>query len=200
MVRVKYLILIPLIIATGLRGQVTQMDKMLEGELRMTFPSIYFKNNSIDYAEMPYPADSCFKFMAANIKDINCFVIWRDKSESEELLKSRIKKLKSDLNRFTSEKIDIQSMGTLQRLSEQTIQKGIGKDQIQFLLSLNSMFDICRTRMGSDKSGSKLTGKSASKSHVERPSIFCPSCWRHGFHIKLRRQLKVARRNSRPKE
>ncbi len=60
----------------------------------MTFPGIYFKHNSTDYADMPYTVDSCLGYTATHIKDINDFVIWRDSLETEKLTNRRIKKLR----------------------------------------------------------------------------------------------------------
>ncbi|MCW3075840.1 MAG: hypothetical protein JWO32_449 [Bacteroidetes bacterium] len=70
------------------------------GELIMTFPSIYFKHNSAEYAIMPYTVDSCFKFITANIKFLNSYPIWKDSSETELLTNKRIKKLKDDINKL----------------------------------------------------------------------------------------------------
>jgi hypothetical protein len=73
------LILIILFISTGLKGQDTEIETRLSiGELKMNFPSIYFKHNSIDYATMPYTVDSCFKYIALHINDINDFLIVRN--------------------------------------------------------------------------------------------------------------------------
>ena len=52
----------------------------MDQELKMTYPSIYFVLNSTEYAVMPYTVDSCFKYIAANIKYLNSIVIWRDSS------------------------------------------------------------------------------------------------------------------------
>ena len=46
----KKLIFLLVVSATILRGQNTEIDKLIDGELKMTFPSVYFKNNSTEYA------------------------------------------------------------------------------------------------------------------------------------------------------
>lgn len=182
------LLLLLLFIVTSLRAQDSGIDRLIKGELKMTFPSIYFKHKSTDYAAMPYTADSCFKFMAVHIKDINSLVIWRDSAETEELTTMRIKKLKMGLNKYTpSEKIDIKSMGKEQKISRHTIDITDNNEQIQHLLSLNSVFDISRTRFSKRKA----------KTHVELPRLRCIHCWKNGFHIKLRRQLRQAKKKTR---
>lgn len=155
----------------------------------MTFPSIYFKHNSTEYAPMPYSVDSCFKYIAANINDIVGYTIWRDSLETDALTKSRIKKLKKGLDKFASSgQIEIQSMGKQQKISRHTINKGVDKKQIQYLLSLNSVFDISKTAGGSRK-------KWKYRNHIEAPRPWCFSCWKNGFHIKRRMQMKKARRS-----
>jgi hypothetical protein len=180
------IILILLVCSTWLHAQVKETDSRLGNEdLKMTFPGIYFKHNSTDYAAMPYTVDSCFKYMAFYVKDIYSFVIWRDSAETEELTNKRIDKLKAELNKYTpSKKIDIISMGEQQKISRHTINLEVNSERIQYLLSLNSVFDISKTRF---PTGSKW------KNHIERPRLFCWECWKSGFHIKLRRQLKTAK-------
>jgi len=135
--------LVLIFLSAGLRAQVTEMARLMDSELKMTFPSIYFKNNSTDYAAMPYTADSCFKYIAQCVKEINSYVIWRDSSEPEQLTNKRIKKLKAGLKKYTpSRKITICTMGEAQKVSRETIAKGSNHKQTQYLLSLNSVFDI----------------------------------------------------------
>ncbi|MBK7669049.1 MAG: hypothetical protein IPJ32_17935 [Sphingobacteriaceae bacterium] len=120
----------------------------------MTFPSIYFKNNSTDYAKMPYAVDSCFKYIAENLDDIVSYTIWRDSNETEQLTKNRVKKLKAGLKKYSPGwQIEIQSMGKEQKIARQTINKEVDKKQIQYLLSLNSVLDISKT------AGAKKNGK-----------------------------------------
>lgn len=154
----------------------------------MTFPSIYFKHNSTDYATMPYSVDSCFKYMALNIKDIYSFDIWRDSGETEELTNKRIEKLKLGLNKYTpSMKIDIHSMGEEQKISRRTVDRGIDHEHIEYLLSLNSVFDISKTRFRHKKKWKNL-------SHEKLPRLWCLACWKHGFHIEYRRNMRQARK------
>lgn len=154
----------------------------------MTFPSIYFKNNSTEYAPMPYSADSCFKYIAANLDDIVSYTIWRDSLETDALTKKRIKKLKAGLGKFTpANQIEIQSMGKEQKISRITIDKAVNKKQVQYLLSLNSVFDISKT------AGARKKWKY--RNHIEAPRPWCWSCWKNGFHIKRRMQMKKARRS-----
>lgn len=136
--------IILLCFSTRLCGQSSEIKtKIYLGELKMTFPSIYFKHNSTDYAKMPYAVDSCFKYIAANIKNINGRPIWRDSIETEQLTKNRIEKLKADLDTYLgTKKIKIRSMGKEQKISQRTIYNGTDSLQIKYLLSLNSVFDI----------------------------------------------------------
>ena len=88
----KILFLI-LISVTSLRGQSDQ---------QMTFPNIYFKLNTADYAKMPYTVDSCLKFLVNNIKakgEPN-LAMFRDTVETDLLCKRRIKRFKYDLNKY----------------------------------------------------------------------------------------------------
>ena len=136
-------ILIILFTTTVLCAQDSEIDRLMQSELKMTFPSIYFKHNSTDYATMPYKIDSCFKFIVTNIKYLNSYPIWRDSSETESLTYKRIKKLKEDLNNYTpTGKINIKSMVNKQKISQRTISKSKDTEQIPFLLSLNSVLDV----------------------------------------------------------
>jgi hypothetical protein len=175
------LILILFILTTGLRGQDSEIDRLIEGEFKMTFPSIYFKHNSTDYSTMPYSVDSCFKYIATNIKYLNSYPIWRDSSEAEQLTNKRIKKLKDDLNKYTpSRKINIKSVGNKQKISQRTINKGIGNEQIQYLLSLNSVLDVS----GVIHPKKKWTRRT----HYEGRYL-CFGCWRRGAFTKEYQRL-----------
>lgn len=182
------LFLILLMVSTLLKSQHTEINRLLKSELEMTFPSIYFKNNSTDYAKMPYTVDSCFKYIAANLEDIVSYTIWKDSNETEQLTKNRIKKIKSGLKKYTpASQIEIQSMGKEQKISRQTIDKGADKKQIQYLLSLNSVFDISKT------AGARKKWKY--RNHIEAPRPWCWGCIKSGFHTKRRMQMKKVRRN-----
>jgi len=126
-----------------LRGQSSDVETRIKnGELQMSFPSIYFKNNSIDYAEMPYTVDSCFKYIAEHIKYLNSLNVWRDSSETDQLTYKRIKKLRSDLDKYTQAQLNIKSIGNSQKISQRTIRSGKDMAQIEYLRSLNSVFDV----------------------------------------------------------
>jgi hypothetical protein len=178
---------------TGLNGQAVETSKPIDNEIKMTFPSIYFKHNSLDYALMPYTVDSCYKYIANNINDISDFVIWRDSKESKYLSSERIKKLKIEINKYTpSSKIDIEIIGNGQKVTQRTINEGMDENQIQYLLSLNSVFDIART-------GSSTINKLNKRNHKFYPKIWCWKCWKSGFHIKYRRDMrKSEKQNKKP--
>lgn len=160
----------------------------------MTFPSIYFRHNSTDYAPMPYSPDSCFKDIALHFDEtLNSLVIWRDSTEKEGLTLQRIKKLKTSLKKYIrGQKIEIYSMGDEQKISRQTIDRTKDNTKRAYLLSLNSVFDISKTR---------ISKKVKYTNHVMRPRISCWSCWIHGFHLGTRWKLKKIekRKNSRDK-
>ncbi len=165
-----------LFVAAEFFGQNTEIEKLLEGELKMTFPSIYFKHNSAEYATMPYSVDSCFKYIATNIKNLNSYSIWKDSLEKERLTYIRMKKLKKDLHKYVpSNKINFQSMGTAQKISRQTIEKSIDDKQIQYLLSLNAVLDV---------SGALKNKNASGKEKKQRKGIprlvWCG--WKYGFH------------------
>jgi len=183
------LFLIFTLVALKHKSQIHEKDSNLQtGELNMTFPSIYFINTSTEYAAMPYTVDSCFKYIAKNSKDIKSFVIWRDSSETETLTKSRIKKLKANLNNYTpSAKITIRSMGKAQKISRRTINEAVTHQQIQYLLSLNSVLDVSTTRFTPTLNG---------KNHVERPRLWCWDCWKNGFHLQTRKKLRKMKKQN----
>lgn len=182
------LALIFLFFSAVLYGQNAEIDRLVDGELKMTFPSIYFKHNSVDYAAMPYSVDSCFKYIAANIKNLNSYPIWRDSVETDQLTNVRVKKLKADLNKYIpSNKIYFHNEGKAQKVSRLTISKTSDPLQIQYLLSLNSVLDV---------SGVMNSNKKKYKNHIERPLLSCWDCWKNGFHLQTRRKLhKMAKRN-----
>jgi hypothetical protein len=154
----------------------------------MTFPSVYFKHKSTDYARMPYSVDSCFRNIALHFDDnVNSLVIWRDSSESEKLTNMRIKQLKADLKKYLpKQQLEIFSMFDEQKISRHTIKMTSDKKKIDYLLTLNSVFEISKTR----RQG--LTNQS----HVMRPRLFCFICLKNGYHMdkKSRTLRKVARR------
>lgn len=160
----------------------------VDNTLKMTFPSIYFKHRSVDYASMPYSADSCYRYIAAHIDDINDFVIWRDTLESEKLSRKRIRKIKSALNEFKGVGgIFIVSMEDKQKISRLTIDNTKDSMQVKYLMNLNSVFEISQT---SKAENNKF------KSHLFYPRPWCIDCWRSGFHIKARQRLrKLAKKN-----
>lgn len=184
------LLVVLLLLTAGMRCQ-NLGNSSSSGELQMTFPSIYFKHNSTEYAKMPYKVDSCFAYIAFHLKDINDFVIWRDSLETDMLTMQRIKKLKSGLSKYKlTRKIHISSMEGEQKISRHTIEVVKDPAQVQYLLSLNSVFDISKNRTVNKK---KYTN------HVMRPSIFCGGCWKSGFHWRTRMKLRKMERNKKIK-
>ncbi|HWY38801.1 MAG TPA: hypothetical protein VNY73_09600 [Bacteroidia bacterium] len=171
--RTAKLLLTLLVIATGLHGQDTDIDLLIKGELRMTFPSVYFKHNSTDYATMPYTVDSCFKYVALHFEDyMNSLVIWRDSNETEKLTNRRIKKLRVSLKKYIrSGKIEINSMRNEQKISQRTINMTSDSTKIKYLLSLNSVFDISKTRFPPEKKDKKKN---------RRRLVW--TGWKTGFH------------------
>ncbi len=181
----RFLIQFLLFISTTvLRAQNPEVEKLLEGELKMTYPSIYFVHNSTDYAAMGYTVDSCFKYIASHLKYLNSIVIWRDSSETEQLTTGRIKKLKLDLNKYVpSRNIDIESMENQQKISQRTINKATTDKQKQHLLSFNSVLDV---------SGAIRHRKKWRRTHVDG-RIFCRECWQRGvfFRKKVKKKEDV---------
>ncbi|MBI3519986.1 MAG: hypothetical protein HY062_11590 [Bacteroidetes bacterium] len=159
-----------------IQAQDSEIDRLVVGELQMTFPSIYFKHNSSDYAVMPYSVDSCLKYIAANIKNLDSYPIWRDTTEKERLTYIRIQKLKSDLNKFVpSKQIHFQSMGTAQKISRRIIEKSKDANQTLYLLSLNSVLDVS----GAIKN--EINPRKEKKQRKGIPHlVWCG--WRYGFH------------------
>lgn len=184
---VKFTIIL-FFISVRLQGQELEIDRLIQSELKMTFPSIHFKHKSTDYASMPYSVDSSFKYIASRFdENINSLVIWRDTAETEDLTNKRIKKIKKALKKYLQTKeFEIYSMSNEQKVSRHTINMTSDSSKIKYLLTLNSVFDISKTR---------LPFKSKD-SHIIHPNIFCKSCWKNGFHLdkKSRTIRKMARR------
>jgi hypothetical protein len=135
----RQILFLLLVSANWLCGQNVSVEK----ELEMNFPGIYFKHNSTDYAAMPYTADSCLNYILLHIKDINDLVMWRDTLETNKLTTHRIKKIKNELRKHKlTRNIHIESMGTQQKVSRRTIEMNNDSAQINYLLSLNSVFDV----------------------------------------------------------
>ena len=170
---------------TLLFGQDEEIDHLIAGELKMTFPSIYFRHKSTDYAPMPYSADSFFKHINTHLKDINSLCILRDSLETDELTQARIKKLKTELEKYIpGNKIKIQAVNKVQKISRLTIEKAKDDVQRQYLLSLNSVLDISKTRIPDEVEPPK-------GSHVNHPKIWCLNCWKRGRFKKEYRRLHV---------
>lgn len=165
------LILISLLFTLNLFAQNSEINQHENSGLKMNFPSIYFKPYSTDYAAMPYQVNKCFEYIAVNFKsNVNSLVIWRDSSESEKLTNERIKKLNKELRRFThTKKIEIHSMGNQQKISRQTINSVSDTLTINYLQSLNAVFDMSKTRI-----------PNVTKKKI-RPHLVWTG-WKHGFH------------------
>ena len=177
----RFLLSLLLFITTTLPAQNPEVERLIEGELKMTYPSIYFAHNSTDYAAMPYTVDSCYKYIAGNIKYLNSIVIWRDSSETEQLTGARIKKIKLDLNKYIpSRNVDIESMENLHKLSQRTINKASDDRQLQYLLSFNAVLDV---------SGAIRHRKKWRRTHVEG-RIFCLECWQRGVFFRKKVKKK----------
>lgn len=191
----KY-VLIVFLFSTKLLAQESEIDRLIQSELKMTFPSIYFKHQSADYAAMPYSVDSCLNYIARNFdENINSLVIWRDTAETEALTNKRIKKLKTALKKYLKTKeFEIYSMGNEQKVSRHTIKMTTECSKINYLLTLNSVFDISKTRRPFSK---KL-------SHLYRPKLFCWACFKSFYHLdkksrNLRKAAKLAKEKTKEK-
>lgn len=178
-----------LLVANVLFSQNNDLNRLPDKELQMTFPSIYFKHNSTNYADMPYKVDSCFKHIALHFdQNINSLVIWRDSLETEALTKARIKKLSAQLKKhLRKNNFEIISMADQQKISRYTLQKTDEQTNRDYLLSLNSCFDFSKTKVP----------LKTTNSHIIRPKIWCKDCWKNGFHLdkKSRTLRKIARKN-----
>lgn len=178
-----------LLVANVLFSQNNDLNRLPDKELQMTFPSIYFKHNSTNYADMPYKVDSCFKHIALHFdQNINSLVIWRDSLETEVLTNARIKKLSAQLKKhLRKNNFEIISMADQQKISRYTLQKTDEQTNRDYLLSLNSCFDFSKTKVP----------LKTTNSHIIRPKIWCKDCWKNGFHLdkKSRTLRKIARKN-----
>lgn len=155
----------------------------------MTFPSIHFKHGSTAYANMPYSVDSCFKYIAFRFdENSNSLVIWRDSTESEALTIKRIKKLKFALQKYLrTNEFQIYSMGAEQKVSRHTIKMTSDSSKINYLLALNSVCDISKTRRPI----------LPTQSHLFRPKLFCWACIKSCYHLdKKSRNLRKAARSA----
>lgn len=180
-------------LSISLHSQVAEIDRLMQSTLKMTFPSIYFKHNSTDYATMPYTADSCFKYIAAHFSaDVTQLVIWRDSAETEELTAQRIKILKEGLKKHLRKgKIVIISMEDEQKVSRQTIRMTNDSVKINYLLSFNSVMDFSNTNFPVKKK----TGD-----HIDHPQINCLACWANGFHVVARMKRKKRAREKKKQQ
>jgi hypothetical protein len=162
-----------LFVSTITHGQEAEIDRLIANELKMTFPSIYFKHNSTDFTKMPYSVDSCFKYIAHKFdKSVNSLVIWRDSDETEALTNKRTAKLKASLRKYMGDNnTEIQSTDNNQKVSRQTINMTSDKTKIQYLLSLNSVFDISKTC---------IPPKELQKKKSRRRLVW--TGWKTGFH------------------
>lgn len=169
-------IILFILLSIQLYSQEREVDRLMQSELKMTFPSIYFKHKSTDYAKMPYTLDSCFKHIALNYnKDINSLVIWRDTMESEALTKKRIKKLNVALRKYIKNgDIEIYSMQQEQKISRRTIKQTADKTKVDYLLTQNSVFDISKTHIPYKRPEHKKERKGI-------PRLVWTG-WRTGFH------------------
>ncbi len=171
--RSKFIVLL-FLFSASLLAQRSDIDTRMEnGELKMTFPSIYFKHNSTEYAKMPYSVDSCFKYIAAKIKELNSYPVWRDLNEKERLTIMRIEKLKADIAKYVpSNKIQFQSMGSAQKISRHSISKA-NSIQADHLITLNSVLDV------SGALKNKEMGQKKQRRGFPR-LVWCG--WKRGFH------------------
>lgn len=160
-----------LLVAQKLLAQNTAIEKQANAGLKMTFPGIYFKLNSTDYAAMPYRVNKCFEYIASNFNaNKNDLVIWRDSLETEKLTSKRIKKLSSDLKKYLpNKKIHIHSMGHEQRIARTTILAAPDSTTRNYLISLNSVFELSQTRLPLQK-----------KKKMRHYLVW--TGWKHGFH------------------
>lgn len=122
--------------------------RLSNGELKMRFPGIYFEHNSTEYAKMPYRLDSCFMYIAKHVEDIKNYVIWRDSAEPEGLTQKRLRKIKAELKPYVSTgSIHIESMKAQQKISRYTMRQAESRAQFQYLLTLNSVFEVSVSRL-----------------------------------------------------
>ena len=130
---------------------------------------------------MPYTVDSCFKYITTHLKYLNSIVIWRDSTETEFLTNQRIKKLQHDLDKYSPfGYVDIKSMDNEQKISQRTIKKASTDEQLQKLLSFNSVLDV---------SGAVRHRKKWRRTHVQG-RIFCMECWQRGVFFRKKTKKK----------
>lgn len=158
-----------------LQAQNKDFDRLIKNEFKMTFPSVYFKNNSTEFAQMPYTADSCFKYVADNIENLKTMSIWRDSSESSQLNKLRIKQLKKGIRKHIKfGALRIKSVNERQKITSHTISLFTDSLQTKYLLSLNAVFDV----------SSVVMLPKVKKSHTQKPRWWCRWCWGRGSFSK----------------
>ncbi len=188
------LILVFLFLCTGLSAQVAEIDRLIANELKMTFPSIYFKHNSTEFATMPYTADSCYRYIAKNFKaDVTELTIWRDSAETEKLTNDRIKILKAGIKKYLPKgKIEIESMEDEQKVSRHTISLTNDSSKINYLLSFNSSMDFSNTNFA--------VVRKNKRDHVMHPKIYCLACWAHFFWIDERHERKKRARDKKKRQ
>lgn len=183
------LILILISLSTFFKAQESEIDRLIASEFKMTFPSIYFKHNSTEYASMPYSVDSCINYITSNFdKSINSLVMWRDSAETEGLAFKRIQKIKLILKKqLKTNTLEVFSMGGEQKIARFTINKTSDKTKTNYLLTLNSVFEISKSRINS---------KVKSNNHVMNPRITCWGCWKNGFHWRTRMKMRKAEKRN----
>ena len=180
MQRATSIVIILFLLTKSLHAQNPEVENLMQGDLKLIYPSIYFKHNSEEYAPMPYSADSCIKYIASHLKYLNCIVIWRDSSETEFITNARIKKVLHDISKYTAlGNVDIKSMKDAQKISQRTIKKASNDKELQYLLSFNSVLDV---------SGAIRHRKKLRRTHSEG-RYFCLECWKRGvfFHKKKKK-------------
>lgn len=90
-------------------------------------------------------------------------------------------------NLLLVKEFEIHSAGNEQKVSRQTINMTADSSKVKYLLTLNSVFDISKTRRAFQ----------TSQSHLLRPRLFCWNCIKNGYYLdkKSRGLRKAARRN-----
>lgn len=174
--------------------QVNAQTADIPGEQKMTFPSVYFRSNSVEYAEMPYTADSCYKYIAGHKKnEIGYLIVWHDPSEPDVIASQRLDKVKAEIAKYhPAGKIRIVFMNEGNKISKETLEKARTTDEKKYLLMLNTSIDYSPTRTNKNQG--------TYYNHIWYPRPWCLACWRHGFHIRERKLLREARRIEERKE
>ncbi len=166
------------------KAQEAEIDRLIQNELKMTFPSIYFKHNSLSYAPMPYSVDSCLNYIALNINDINDLVMWQDSSETQVLMEERMRKIRRALKKYKETRsITIVPIYKKQKIASTTIAMTTDPSKVQYLLSLNSVFEISKTRISPERKWWQR------RTHKEGRYL-CYACWQRGAFSKENRQRK----------